>query len=105
MGVACGYVGEVSVWAWLGVQCGGVASVWAWLVGSVWAVPQCCPAVLIGVEAVGGRGLWVCGRGHSGAHWRESGQWAWPVGMWAWSLWVWLVMQCGSVVRCSMGVA
>ena len=76
MGVACGYVGEASVWAWLGVQCGGVASVWAWLVGSVWAVPQCCTAVLIGVEVVGGRGLW--------------GVWAWP--------------RCGRGFRCSVGV-
>ena len=109
--MACGYVGEASVWAWLGVQCGGVASVWAWLVGSVWAVPQCCPAVLIGVEVVGGRGLW--------------GVWAWPrcgpgfrcsVGVWSdvgvacgcvgvASVWVWLEMQCEGVVRCSMGVA
>ena len=136
---------------------------WAWLVGSVWAVPQCCPAVLIGVEAVGGRGLWgvwawplcgrgfgcsvgawsdvgvacgfvggatavligetavggrgLCGRGfvctmgawpdvgvacgcgrdHNGAHWRESGRWAWLVGMWAWPL-------CGRGFGCSVGV-
>ena len=84
VGVACGcgryhngaHWRESSRWAWLvgmwarprcgrGLVCsvGGVASVWAWLVGSVWAVPQCCPAVLIGVEAVGGRGLCVCGCG------------------------------------------
>ena len=101
VGVACGCVGGaktlpcgahwrgVGWWAWLvdvwamprcgrGLVCsvGGVASVWAWLVGSVWAVPQCCPAVLIGVEVVGGRGLW--------------GVWAWP--------------RCGRGFRCSVGV-
>lgn len=101
VGVACGCVGGAKTlpcgahwrgggrWAWLvgmwarprcgrGLVCsvGGVASVWAWLVGSVWAVPQCCPAVLIGVEVVGGRGLW--------------GVWAWP--------------RCGPGFRCSVGV-
>ena len=82
-------------------------NMWAWLVG-VWAGPQHCPVVLIGEELVGGRGLWMCGRGHNTAlcaHWSRGGRWAWLVGMWAWPVWVWLEMQCEGVVRCSMGVA
>ena len=65
MGVACGYVGEASVWAWLGVQCGGVASVWAWLVG-VWVWPLYGCGLRCNVRAwsdVAWAWLSVCGRG------------------------------------------
>lgn len=70
MGVACGYVGEASVWAWLGVQCGGRGL----------SVGVACG------ECVGGATVLP-----SSAYWSRGGRWAWLVGcVGVASVWAWL---------------
>ena len=73
VGVAC--VGGALCALW------GRGQTWAWLVGVGGTT-----TVLIGERAVGGRGLWVCGRGLCvggglGAVWGCGLMWAWFVGV------------------------
>lgn len=74
MGVACGCVGDASVWAWLGVQCGGRGL----------SVGVACG------ECVGGATVLP-----SSAYWSRGGRWAWLVRVWVWPL-------CGCGLRCNV---
>ena len=109
VGVAC--VGGALCALW------GRGQTWAWLVGVGGTT-----TVLIGERAVGGRGLWVCGRGLCvggglGAVWGCGLMWAWFVGVGGGAtavligekavggrgLWVCGRGLCGCGLRCNVG--